>query len=146
MQAYIPSNESIDLRASLEKRGLGNMNPEYVGANSMDGGGVSKLAANPQGTTRLNYQSQNEGRNLQTNIPGKTVEAARAADREITGSSQVDPGQLFMQEKRLAEMADNPNLRTDSTEMLGRVLSSPEGEKKFIGDIATSRAQNSMLG
>ena len=146
MQDYFPGNESPYLPESAKKRGLEHMNQAYVGANAMDGGGVSKLAANPQMTTRLDYQSQNEGQNLQTNIPGETVRAARAADREITGSSQVDPGQLFMQQKKLAEMADNPNLRTDSTEMLGRIMSSPEGEREFIEHIATTRAQNSMLG
>lgn len=147
MQAYIPSNESIDLRASAKKRGLEYMSPQYVGANAMDSGGVSKLAANPQGTTTLNYESQNEGQNLQTNIPGKTVEAANNAKLAITESSGAEEqAQLYNRVYKGALIQAAPNLESSATEELGRKLNSPEEQQQHLGNIAISRAQNRMLG
>ena len=145
MQAYTPSNESTDLRGSSAKRGLDAMNASYVGANYLDGGTVASFG-DPQLTTRNDYMKQNEGQNLMTNVPGKTVEAARSADLAVTESSQPSFEQLYAKEYTGAMMQAAPNLKSNATEEVGRKMQSPAEREKFLGDIATSRVQNSALG
>ena len=145
MQAYTPSNESTDLRGSSAKRGLNAMSPEYVGANYLDSGTVASFG-DPQLTTRNDYMRQNEGQNLMTNVPGKTVEASNAANLKITESSQPSFEQLYAREYTGAIMQAEPNLKSNATEELGRKMQSPGEREVHLGNIAKSRVQNSMLG
>ena len=145
MQAYTPSNESTDLRGSSAKRGLSAMSPEYVGANYLDSGTVASFG-DPQLTTRNDYMRQNEGQNLLTNVPGKTVEAAREADLAVTESSQPSFEQLYKTEYTGAMIQAAPNLESRATKEVGRKMQSPTEREEFLGHIAKSRVQNSMLG
>ena len=144
MQAYSPSIESTTLHQSSAKRGL-NMGQAYSGPNYLDGGTVASFE-DPQMTTRQNYMRQNEGQNMMTNVPGKTVEAARAADLAVTESSQPGHAQLYQKEYTGAMMQAAPNLKSNATEELGRKMQAPAEREQFLGDIAASRVQNSMLG
>ena len=145
MQAYTPTNESTDLRGSSAKRGLDAMNANYVGPNYLDGGSVASFG-DPQLTTRNDYMRQNEGQNLLTNVPGKTVEASNAANLQITESSQPSFEQLYAREYTGAIMQAEPNLKSTATEELGRKMQSPGEREVHLGNIAKSRVQNSMLG
>jgi hypothetical protein len=145
MQAYTPTNESTDLRGSSAKRGLGAMSPDYVGPNYLDGGAVASFG-DPQLTTRNDYMRQNEGQNLMTNVPGRTVEAARGADLAVTESSQPSFEQLYAREYTSAIMQADSNLKSNATEELGRKMQSPAERQVHLGHIAKSRVQNSMLG
>ena len=144
MQAYSPSIESTTLHQSSAKRGL-NMGQAYSGPNFLDGGSVASFE-DPQLTTRNDYMRQNEGQNLMTNVPGKTAEAARAADLAVTESSANTHEQLYKTEYTGAMMQAAPNLKSNATEELGRKMQEPAEREKFLGDIAASRVQNSMLG
>ncbi len=145
MQAYTPSNESTDFRGSSAKRGLSAMSPEYVGANYLESGTVASFE-DPQITTNNIYTNQSKGENLRTDVSGKTVEAARNADRAITESSGAEEhAQLYNRFYTGATM-QSKDLESRATEKLGRIMDSPEEQQQLMGNIAISRAQNSMLG
>ena len=141
MQAYTPTNESTDLRGSSAKRGLDAMNANYVGPNYLDGGSVASFG-DPQLTTRNDYMRQNEGQNLMTNVPGKTVEATNAANLDIVEDSQKKEQAQIHQRAYTANVLEHPNMKSSAT----RQLADPATQQMVMGDIATSRVQNSMLG
>ena len=140
MQSYRPTTESTDLRQALDKRGLGAMNPKHVGANYFDGGSVASFD-DPQLTTNIIYDNQNQGQNLLTKVSGDTVEAARDADLEIVDASQqvakaneyARMGKAYQMEKR--------GMDSSST----RILSDPSTASKVFQHVAEINLQGKAI-
>jgi len=140
MQAYLPTTESTTLHKSSKMRGL-NMGQAYSGPNMLDAGTVASFG-DPQLTTNNNYMRQNEGQNLMTNVPGKTVEAANAANLAITEDSQKKEKANMFQMAYTANVLEHPNMASAAT----RELADPQTQKKVVADVGISNAQMNMLG
>jgi hypothetical protein len=136
MQPYFANSQANTMDIASKKRGL-NMGQAYSGPNLLDGGSVASFA-DPQMTTRQDYERQNQGQNLMTNVPGKTVEAARAADKAITESSdKTEEANMFNMIYK-ANIMEGPNMKSSAT----RQLADPATVRKVNNDVGISRLQH----
>ncbi len=136
MQPYFAKSQANTMDIASKKRGL-NMGQAYSGPNLLDGGSVASFA-DPQMTTRQDYERQNQGQNLMTNVPGKTVEAARAADKAITESSdKTEEANMFNMIYK-ANIMEGPNMKSSAT----RQLADPATVRKVNNDVGISRLQH----